>query len=223
MSDIFKEVDEEVRRDKATEYWNKHGSKLIGAAVAIVLAVAGWRFYDDYQFKERAAMGATFESALAEAATANKDNLAGLTALAEKKSGTYPALARFRLASEIAAKAKDGTERANAVSAFDAIANDSAIPADWRDLAKIRAAFILVDSGTYDDVEKRLSPLVTADGAFRHSAREGIALAAYRAAKFDKAMDALQAIILDAESPAGVRQRAELLLAVVRSGPVPKS
>jgi len=223
MSDIFKEVDEEVRRDKATEYWNKHGSKMIGAAVAIVLAVAGWRFYDDYQFKERAAMGASFESALAEAATANKDNLAGLSALAEKKAGTYPALARFRLASEIAAKAKDGTERANAVSAFDSIANDSAIPADWRDLAKIRAAFILVDSGTYEDVEKRLSPLVTADGVWRHSAREGIALAAYRAGKFDKAMDALQAIILDAESPAGVRQRAEVLLAVVRSGPVPKS
>jgi len=196
---------------------------MIGAAVAIVLAVAGWRFYDDYQFKERAAMGASFESALAEAATANKDNLAGLSALAEKKAGTYPALARFRLASEIAAKAKDGTERANAVSAFDSIANDSAIPADWRDLAKIRAAFILVDSGTYEDVEKRLSPLVTADGVWRHSAREGIALAAYRAGKFDKAMDALQAIILDAESPAGVRQRAEVLLAVVRSGPVPKS
>ena len=62
MSNIFKEVDEEVRRDKATEYWNKHGSKMIGAAVAIVLAVAGWRFYDDYQFKERAAMGASSSS-----------------------------------------------------------------------------------------------------------------------------------------------------------------
>lgn len=220
MSDIFREVDEEVRRDKATEFWNRHGSKLVGFALAIVIAVAGWRWYEDYTFRERAALGASFEAAIADANAGKPDALAGLTTLAEKKSGTYPALARFRLATELAKAAKDDAARANAASAFDALAGDANIPAEWRDLAKLRAAFLLVDSGSFEDVEKRLAPMAGGTDIYRHSAREGIALSAYRAGKFDKALDALQAIILDSDAPSGLRQRAELLLAVVRSGPV---
>ena len=221
MSDIFREVDEEVRRDKAAEFWKKHGNLLIAGAVAIVAAVAAWRLYDTVQFNERAALGASFEAAVAEATrnAGKPDALAGLGALAEKKSGPYPMLARFRLAGEFARTAADDAGRQNAVTAFDALANDAAIPAEWRDLARLRAAFVLVDSAPYEEIEKRLAPLVVPAGAFRHSAREGIARAAYRTGRADKALDALQAIILDSESPAGLRQRAELLLAVVRSGP----
>ncbi len=219
MSDIFREVDDEVRRDKATEFWNKHGGKLVGGALAIVLAVAGWRFYDDYTFRERAALGATFEAAIGDANAGKPDSMAALTTLAEKKSGTYPALARFRLASELARAAKDDAARANAVSAFDALAADAALPAEWRELARLRAGFVLVDHGAFEEVEKRLLPLAAPSQIYRHSAREGIALSAYRAGKFDKALDALQSIILDSEAPANLRQRAEILLAVVRSGP----
>lgn len=219
MSDIFREVDEEVRRDKATEFWNKHGSKLVGGALAIVIAVAGWRWYEDYTFRERAALGASFEAAIADANAGKPDALAGLTSLAEKKTGAYPALARYRLATELARAAKDDAGRANAVSAFDALSTDTSIPAEWRDLARLRAAYVLVDFGPYEEVEKRLTPLSGADGVYRHSAREGIALAAYRTGKFDKALDALQAIILDSDAPQNLRQRAEILLAVVRSGP----
>lgn len=218
MSDIFREVDEEVRRDKAMEVWKRHGAKLGALAVLIVAAVAGWRFYDDYQFRERAALGARFESAIAEAGAGKAEANAALTALAEQKSGTYPQLARFRLAGELAASAKDDAGRANAISAFDALAGDSALPAAWRDLARLRAAFILVDQGKLEDVEKRLQPLLGADQPFRHSAREAIALAAYRAGKLERALEMLQAMVLDTETPASMRQRADVLLAVVRAG-----
>lgn len=216
MSDIFNEVDEEVRRDKAVAFFNKHGTKFIVAAVAIVAGVAGWRFYQDSQFQQRAAMGARFESALTEV---NSGKTEGLTSLAEDKSGgTYPALAKFRLASELARTAKDEAGAKNAASAFDALATDSTLPADWRELAKLRAAFALLNFAAYEDIEKRLMPLSEGKAAFRHSAREGIAMAAFKAGKSDKALDALQAIILDADAPAGLRQRAEVLLSVVRAG-----
>lgn len=223
MSDVFHEVEEELRRDKATELLKRHGSKLLGVALAIVLGVGGWRLYESYMFKERSADGAAFESALADLNAGKPEGATALTALAAKKSGAYPALARLRLASDLAAKAKDDASRADAVSAYDAIAADAALPAELRDFAKLRAAYALVDHAPYADIEKRLMPLADKDGAYRHSAREGIALAAYRAGQFDKALDALQAIILDTDAPAGLRQRAELLLAVVRSGPVGKT
>ena len=220
MSDIFREVDEEVRRDKAAEFWKKHGSKLIAAAALFIAAVAGWQFWQAQQFKDRAAAGAAFEAAIAEANAEKPDSQAALGALATGKSGSYATLARFRLASELARTAKDEAGRANAVSAFDAIAGDATLIAEWRDIARLRAGLLLIDNAPFTEVEKRLSPLISATGAFRHSAREGLALAAWKQGENAKALDALQAIILDSESPQGLRQRAELLLAVVRAGPV---
>jgi hypothetical protein len=220
MSDIFNEVDEEVRRDKAVAFFNQHGTKFIVAAVLIVAGVAGWRFYQDRVFQERATLGARFEAALVEANSAKVEGkVEGLTALAEDKTGgSYPALAKFRLASELARTAKDEAGARNAASAFDALSNDSAFPADWRELAKLRAAYALLNFAPYEEIEKRLMPLSEGKATYRHSAREGIAMAAYKAGKPDKALDALQAIILDAEAPAGLRQRAEVLLSVVRAG-----
>ena len=49
MADIFKEVDEELRRDNFAKLWKKYGRAILGLALAIVLAVAGvqgWRAYD---------------------------------------------------------------------------------------------------------------------------------------------------------------------------------
>lgn len=220
MSDVFREVDEEVRRDQATEFWKKHGGKFFAVAVVIVAAVGGWRYYEHRTFQQNAALGGTFELAVTEANAGKPEAVKALESLAEQKSGTYPALAKFRLATELARAAKDDAGLANAVSAFDALGKDNSLPADWREVAQLRAAFLLVDKGPFEEVEKRLSPLATGTNQFRHSAREGIALAAFSAGKFDKALDALQAIILDAEAPQTMRQRAELLLAVVRSGPV---
>lgn len=216
MNDIFREVDEEVRRDKAVEFFNKHGSKFVVAAILIVMAVGGWRFYQDRVFRERAALGARYEAALVDA---NAGKLEQLEALAGDKTGaTYATLAKFRLAAELARKATDEASAKNAASAFDTLANDATLSAEWRELAKLRAGFALIDTAPYDEVEKRLMPLSAPGAAYRHSAREGIALAAWKAGKADKALDALQAIILDADAPQGLRQRAELLLSVVRSG-----
>jgi hypothetical protein len=216
MNDVFNEVDEEVRRDKAVAFFNKHGSKIVGLAIAIVMAVGGWRFYQDRVFRERAALGARFEAALVDV---NAGKIEALTTLAEDKSGgTYPALAKFRLASELARTAKDDAGVKNAVSAFDTLANDATLPAEWREMAKIRAAYAMLETAPFEAMESRLAPLATPANTYRNTAREALALAAWRAGHAEKALDALQAIILDADAPSGLRQRAEVLLAVVRAG-----
>jgi hypothetical protein len=220
MSDLFREVDEEIRKDKAAELWAKHGTKLMLAATLIIAGVAGWQAYTRYEFGQRAALGAAFEAAMAEANAEKPEATASLTALAEGKTGTYPALARFRLASDLARKAQDEAGRKDAASAFDALAKDAALPAEWRELASLRAAYVLLDDAHFADVEARLTPLMAAGKPFRHSAREALALAAWRVNNQDRALDTLQQIILDTETPQNMRQRAEAMLAVVRSGVV---
>ena len=64
MSDIFQEVDEDVRRDKAAEFWKKYQNHFVAVAALIVLATAGWRFYDYRREQTAQAAGAQFEQAL---------------------------------------------------------------------------------------------------------------------------------------------------------------
>src|SRR5579863_608396 len=65
MSDIFQEVDEDVRRDRAVEYWNKNQNKILAVCAAIILAVAGYRFYQYERDQTNQAAGAAFQKALA--------------------------------------------------------------------------------------------------------------------------------------------------------------
>ena len=59
---------------------------------------------------------------------------------------------------------------------------------------------------------KKLEPLTAADRPFRHTARELLALAAWRAADRAAAKRWFDIIATDAETPAGTRQRMEVLM-----------
>ncbi|MBM3609597.1 MAG: tetratricopeptide repeat protein, partial [Alphaproteobacteria bacterium] len=64
MTDIFREIDEEVRRDKASKIWEKYQNWIIGLALLIALGAGGWRYW---QYQNRLAAetaGARFEQAV---------------------------------------------------------------------------------------------------------------------------------------------------------------
>ena len=80
MADIFQEVDEEVRRDKAVEFWKKYQNAIIAAAVLVVLATAGYRYWR-YETKAGAqAAGAQFQQRLAEIEGGKTGEAAGVSA-----------------------------------------------------------------------------------------------------------------------------------------------
>ncbi|MCP8940244.1 tetratricopeptide repeat protein [Alsobacter sp. SYSU M60028] len=214
MADIFREIDEEVRRDKALEAWKKHGNKVIGLALVAVLATAGWRVYDFYATKQAQEAGARFETAL-EASRDGRTEEAEreLAAIAKDGSKGYQTLARVREAAEIAKSKPD-----EAVKTYDAIAADASYPATLRDVARLRAALLLVDTAGPADMKARLDPLLS--GPFAANARELLALASLKAGDLDGAGRYLDEIIVDRAAPSSLRQRADLLMAIVRAGPV---
>lgn len=217
MSDIFREVDEEVRRDQLTELWRRHGGKLVAVLVLSVVAVGGWRLYDTYAFRQRAAVGEAFEAAVALANTEKSaEAVEALTPIAGTGPAGYRVLARFMAASEIAR-----TDPAGAVAAYDALALDAGVDQPLRQLAMVRAGALLVDSAAFGEVERRLGPLAAPSQTFRHYAREMLALSAYRSGDALAVTRLLDQIIADAETPPGVRQRAEFLIGLVRAGALP--
>ena len=99
MADIFREVDEDVRRDKAAEFWNKYQNWIIALALAIVLATGGYRYWDYQRRIAAEEAGAKFEAALQLSQQGKKDEAeAAFGALARGNASGYAVLARLRAA-----------------------------------------------------------------------------------------------------------------------------
>lgn len=216
MADIFREIDEEVRRDKAAELWKKYGWVITGLAVLAVLAVAAWQFWLHRENQASQAVGARLEAALKSSRDGDsKQAETILKELAGSAPAGYRLIARFRLAAETA----KGDAAAGA-TAFDALANDATLDATHRDLARLRAGILRVDLSPYAEVKTALEPLASPQGVWRHSAREFLGVAALKANNFDEAGRWFDAAITDPQAPQALRQRVELYLALVRGGPV---
>ncbi|RCS23557.1 hypothetical protein DUT91_14220 [Phyllobacterium salinisoli] len=211
---FIREVNEEIRSDRAMAIWRRFGPLMIGAAVAIVVGTAATVGYQYWSESQASQSGDKFLAALNLANQGKNDEaLAALNDLEKTGYGAYPDLARMRAASLIFQKG----DPAGAVAAFDAVAADKSVDTAIRDMARLRAAFILVDTGSYDDVAKRVEPISSDGNPMRHSAREALGLAAWKAGRTDDAMRLYQQIADDAGAPPNIRQRANIMLDLIRS------
>lgn len=216
LADIFHEVDEEVRRERLKKLWDQYGLYVLILAVLFVIAIAGWRAWEYYQNQRAAEFGSQFEAAAALAgagkfAEAEKD----FAKIAADGNRGYRVLARLR-----EAEAAIPRDRAAAVSQFDALAADTSFDQRFRDLAAVRAGLLLVDTASFADMEKRLEGVAASGRPFRHTARELLALSAFRAGDKTALQRWSDLISSDAESPAQMRARVQaiLLLAGIAKG-----
>jgi hypothetical protein len=102
-----------------------------------------------------------------------------------------------------------------AVAAYDKIAADTGAGQTLQDLAAVRAAILLVDTAPYEEVRRRLEPLAAPERTFRHTAREMLALAAWRAGDATAAKRWFDMILTDGQTPDANRTRAETLMALL--------
>jgi hypothetical protein len=214
MSDIFREVDEDVRRDQAAEFWKKYQNYIIAFVVLVLLATGAWRFYDWRRIEAAQAAGARFESAL----DLVKDGKSGDAEMAFDKLAAdaptgYVVLARLSNAAELS---KSDPNRA--IAAYDTLADDSSLGPLFREAARLRAALLRMDNGQADRAKTALEALAAPTGAFRNTARQALGAAALAANDFDGAGHWLDLIAADPEAPQNARQTAELMLGLVRSG-----
>lgn len=181
---FIREVNEEIRQEKLQKLWRNYGALIIGAAVLLVFAAGGWAWYNRHMENRDNAAGDAMLAALQLADKGDEAAFARLTELEKSGIGGYPVLAKMRAAALLAAKKDD---KAGAVAAYDAIAGDKTAPQGIRDLAAIRAAYLLVDSGTFADVRERVEALTTDINPMRNLAREALGLAAWKAGALDEA------------------------------------
>jgi hypothetical protein len=207
VADIFQEVDEEVRREQLKKLWERYGAHFIALCLFVILGVGAWRGYEWWENKKAVESGAAFQQAasLAESGKSQEAE-AAFAKLAADGSGGYRVLARLREAAEVAA-----SDPKAGVKSYDEIAADRGVGQVVQDIAALRAGMLLVDSASYADLKTRLEPLTGPDRPFRFSARELLALSAWKQGDATSAQKWVEIIVTDPRTPPGARSRAEVL------------
>jgi hypothetical protein len=217
VSELFDEVDEDVRRDQLKKLWDQYSIYIVAGALLIIAAVGGWRGYQYLEAKKAAEAGAAFDKA-AELSEQNKHAEAetAFIDLAAKAPSGYRVLARLRAAAEAGNRDPQA-----AAKMYDEIAADRSVGAAEQDLARVRAAGLLLETASYPDMLARLDAATAPGATFRHTARELLALSAWRANDATAARKWLDLIANDGETPPSLRSRAEALQGLLP--PVAKS
>jgi hypothetical protein len=214
-NEFIREVDEEYRRDRIAEIWKRYNNLIIGLAILIVAAVGGWRYWQHLERTRAEEAAARYQEALRLDQEGKGDEAAQvLRSLTSDPAAGYRLLARFRLAGETGQQNPE-----EGAKAFDSLAADGAVPPVLQDLARLRAAMLRLDTDVAA-AQPALEQLATPAGAWRHTAREMLGLAALKRNDYDGAGRWFDQIAADRETPQSLRSRLEIYTAIVAAGPV---
>jgi hypothetical protein len=214
--DIFDEVEEDLRAERAEKLLKKYAWLLIAVAVAIIGAAAGWQLWNRYQNQQDAAAAVRYvavQNALEQPGGDQSDgaragHIAALDQLAATGPEGYKTLARLRAAGLKA----DAGDVPGAVALWNAVAADSSADRLLRDLASLLAVQRELDQGDPAQLEARLKPLAEPGNPWSALAQEQLAMLDLRQGKVDDARKKLQVLSFGIDAPSGLRARASALL-----------
>jgi hypothetical protein len=218
LADIFDEVENDLRAERARRTALRYGGLAAFAAVLVVGAAAGWQGWRWYQARQDQAAAAVFLTAMRDADSAGPTGgetparaaaAASFARLAEQGPEGYRTLARLR---DAALKA-DAGDVAGAAALWDQVADDASADRLLRDLASLLWVDHQLESGNPAALRQRLAPLIAPTNPWHPMAQEAMALLDMREGQNDQARTTLQGLTQDSGAPQGVRTRANGLLA----------
>lgn len=207
MSDIFREVDEALKEDRAKDLWKKYGTWIITVVALIVLGTAGFVWWQDYRVSSRIQATGELVTALTAAELNPETGLNALEETAEARGNPYAAMARLNAAGLLANQGDiDG-----AVATLESVVESEA-DAVWRDLARVLIVLHTLDTADPTVLSSELEPLAADGEPWRFTARELQALLALRSGDTGTALERYTALAGDPETPMELRDRADRMV-----------
>lgn len=215
MTDIFEDVEEQVRQDRYAVWAKRYGPWALGALALIIVGVGGWQGYEYFSTQSARSQAVEFAAAQQKA---REGDMAGALPEFERMSANGPQSYRAMAMMERAAILQAQGDLQGALAQFDAAAEAAPDPL-MEDAARIRAAYIVADTQDFQAVQTRLKPLIESDRQVSYLARELLGIEAWESGDLALARSTLEAITLAFDAPETVRQRVQLALSVI--GPAP--
>jgi hypothetical protein len=212
VTDIFHEVEEDVRRERYEQIWKKYGDYIIAGVAVIAIAIAGYKFWQRYETQQLINASASFNAAekLAESGESGAA-AAAFANLAKTAPAGYAELSRLSEAGSLLAAGNRG----EALALYRSIA---ATDSPLANLARLRAAWAIADNASKSELQSLLAPLATPSSAWRYAAGEILAYADYHAGNFKDAQAAFESLAKQADAPRTIRGRAEAMATFLKAG-----
>jgi hypothetical protein len=211
VSDIFREIDEELRRDNLLKLWSLYGRYIIAVAVAGLIVAGGIAAWRAHQLSERQAQSARFNSALALARAGKTSDAETVFATVAKEGGGYAVLASFE---EAAVLAKSGDHK-KAAAAYQRIAQENTVAPAFRGLAELLSVMQDTPDADPRTTISRLAPLTAPDNPWRPTALELTATAELKLGKKKTALETYKTLADDLATPRDLRARAAEMVAAL--------
>ena len=195
---LFKEIEEEIRQDKAYQFWNTYRFFIIFLVVALIASVAIFQFWQDHNISQKSNRGEAFNSLQALMRSGDIDPaLSALKKFSTEQNDGYARLAQFSEAALL-----DDKNGEAAVDIYRKLASDTSLLQTYRDLAVILGALRQIEKAVKsNDLIGKLHGMIALNNPWRHSAKEIIALSALQAGDNKRGISLLKDIISDATTP----------------------
>jgi hypothetical protein len=217
LTDLFEEVEEQLRSDRYQTLVRKIAPWVIAigaAALVAALAVWGWKQYNQQVTDKASEQYAAALSAASQGDAAKAQQLWG--DIAKSSAKAYRTLALMQLGAAKLGSGKPDDVKA-AVGLFDQAAS-AAPDAILGDAARLKSAFAILDTAPFSEVEGRLAPLMKDGRPYRVQAREALAFAKLMKGDVAGAKSDFVVISQSLDAPEGARQRAKAAMDLIDTG-----
>ena len=212
---FVQEVHQRVREEQLLDDLKRYGPWLAGLFVVFLLGIGGWQMWNDHQRQVAREQSSAFLAAQQMAQQGNTNGAkAAFEHLTTQGSDTYRVMARM----EYAAILQMQGDLEGSIAAFDQAAAAARDPV-MKETAQLRAAYLVADTQDFDALQRRLQPLLQSHSRISFLARELLAIQAWHSGHNDIARTTLQDLTLAFDAPEGVRQRAQVTLALLPAAP----
>ena len=154
------DLEEQEQLDQLKTFWKRYGNLLTWLLIVVLGAFAAWNGWNWWQRDQAAKSGAMFDQ-LDKAAQAGDADQAGRV-FADMKD-RYPRTAFTEQGGLMTAKVQVDKGQADAALATLAWVGANATEVEYRTVAKLRAAGVLLDQKKYDDALKQLDGATAPD------------------------------------------------------------
>lgn len=206
--DILDEIKEDLRTEKARQFWTNYGKQIFAAIGVLVLGTGLWSGLQQYNHHRALGDSEKFSAAVQMAEDQNRNEaLAELTKIAAVAGPGYKTLALF---SEASLQQKAGDTKA-AIASYDTLANNAGLDPLYRELAIVYSASLQLDMSAtdFDALFDRLQPLTATGKSWRYSALELQGLARWQQGKTSDAKEIFGRLAADPQAPDALKVRAE--------------
>ena len=217
MVDVFDQVEEELRSDRYKRLARTWLPVAGGVLLLALIAALAWWGWQKMETSKADKASIAYQRGLESLEANNPVGAdAAFTQAVNEGNAAYKALALQHRAGI----AVQQNRIPDAVELLDEAAGATRDPL-LADGARWKAALLLMDTASLEDLQARLEPLTEEGRPFRAFARESLALAQLQHGKTAEARSTLVVLKNSLDTPQDMSQRADLTLASIDSGTAP--